>query len=165
MSTELCWNELTQVRSTAPAFLIDAATARASSGSPPFISMMMRALAMLREHLVEPRHADALASKWMPAVERELEARIDAREFRGRQRADGSGSIRRPVECRVVNDDGNAVGGEMDVDLEAVGAERHAVVDRRHGVFRRELRAATMGEDERTIGFEDWRAAELTATD
>ena len=56
-----------------------------------------------------------------------------------------------------MNHDGNAVGRQLHVDLETVGAERDAVVDRRHGVFRRELRAAAMGEDERRRGLEDGR--------
>ena len=108
-----------------------------------------------REHVIEPRDADALASKRMLAIDLELKPGIDARELRGRQRADRSGAIGRPVECLVVNDDWDAVGGELHVDLEAVGAERHAVVDRRHGVFGREFGAAAMGEDERTIGLKD----------
>ena len=84
---------------------------------------------MPRQHVIEQRHADALAAKRMRAVELEAEARIDARELGGGQGADGAGAIGRAIERGVVNDDGNAVGGELDVDLEAVGAERHAVVD------------------------------------
>ena len=68
---------------------------------------------------------------------------------------DRTRSIGGPLERVIVNDDGNAIGRQLHVDLEAVGAERHAVVDRGQGVFRREACAAAMGEDQRTIGLED----------
>ena len=54
---------------------------------------------------------------------------------------------------------GNAVGRQLHVDLEALGAEREAVVDRRHGVLRRAQGAAAMREHQPPIGGKDWRAA------
>ena len=61
----------------------DAATARASSGSPALHLDDDAGVAMPRQHVVEPRDADALAAKRMRAVELEMEAGIDARELRG----------------------------------------------------------------------------------
>ena len=49
----------------------------------------------------------------------------------------------------VVNDD-DAVAREVHVELEAVGAEREAVVERRDRVLRRQRAAAAMREHERT---------------
>ena len=54
-----------------------------------------------------------------------------------------------------MNDD-DAVPGEMDVELEAVGAQRHPVVERGDRVFRRQRAAAAMGEDQRTGGGKEW---------
>ena len=45
--------------------------------------------------------------------------------------------------------DDDAVAGQMDVELETIGAERQAVIERRDRVLRPERRAATMGKDER----------------
>ena len=63
--------------------------------------------------------------------------------------------IRRAIERVIVNDDGNAVGGELDVDLESVGAVGHPVGDCQHRVLRREPGAAQMRKDERPFGVED----------
>jgi hypothetical protein len=46
-------------------------------------------------------------------------------------------------------DDDNAVAREMDVQLDAVGAEREAVVEGRAGVLGRERAAAAVREDQR----------------
>ena len=46
-------------------------------------------------------------------------------------------------------DDHDAVAGEMDVELETVGAERKAVIEGREGVLGPQRRAAAMGIDER----------------
>ena len=151
VSIDCWWNDPTQMRSTAPALRIDAPTARASSGSPPFISMMMRASRMLR---AGRRRASA---RRCPGRERDARrrSRSESRHRRARApRPSGccTGPVRSVVRSSVVivNDDGDAVGGELDVDLEAVGAERHAVVDRRHGVLRARARAPPRcGEDQR----------------
>ena len=45
--------------------------------------------------------------------------------------------------------DHDAVAGEMDVELETVGAEGEAVIEGREGVLGPQRRAAAMGVDER----------------
>ena len=42
--------------------------------------------------------------------------------------------------------DDDAVAGQMDVELETIGAERQAVIERRDRLLRPERRAATMGK-------------------
>jgi hypothetical protein len=46
-------------------------------------------------------------------------------------------------------DDDDAVSREVNVELEAVGSQRRAVVEGRHGVLRREGAATAMGEHQR----------------
>ena len=116
---------------------------------------------MSRQHVVEPRHADSLSAKGMRAVDLEMKTCVDRRELRRGEAANRARAIGRAIERLIVDDDGNAVGGQLHVDLEAVGSERHAVVDRRHRVLGRQLRAAAMGEDERAIGSEDRRGHRL----
>ena len=61
---------------------------------------------------------------------REAIAGVDARQLVGRERSTPPAEVRRPVERRVVMHDDDAVPRQADVELEAVGAERQAVVER-----------------------------------
>ena len=55
--------------------------------------------------------------------------RIDPGQLRRRLQPDRTPGIGRPLECRVVMHDHDAVAGEMDIELEAVGAEGEAVIE------------------------------------
>jgi hypothetical protein len=52
----------------------------------------------------------------------------------------------------VVTHDGNSVGGQLDVEFQAIRARCQAAVERRNRVFRTEGTAATMREDARATG-------------
>ena len=60
---------------------------------------------------------------------------VDAGELFRRSLRDRSSRVRRPLEGRVVVDDDDAVAREVDVELEPIGAERQAVIERDDGVF------------------------------
>ena len=59
--------------------------------------------------------------------------------------------VRRALQRRVVMHDDDAVARQVHVELEAVGAERQAVVERRDRVLRPQRGAAAMREDERPL--------------
>ena len=65
------------------------------------------------------------------------------------ERRDEAGAAGRPIERVVVVHDDDAVAGEVDVELEAVGAEREAVIERGDRVLRTERRSAAMRVDKR----------------
>ncbi len=149
MSSERCENDPTQTRSTAPVRRMTCATARASSACAPFISTIARAEGNRRNVDFERRHADRPDRETDASAVGEVIPGIDASQLVGRQRLDGPRSIGGAIERRIVKDHGHAVGRQPHVELDTVGAERHAVVERGHGVFRRELGAAAMREDQR----------------
>jgi hypothetical protein len=108
--------------------------------------------AVFRQHRIERRHANALAAKRVRAVAGEVIAGVDARQLAGGERIDRTLPIGGAVERAIVDDDGDAVARQLDVDLEAVGAERKTVVERRHGIFRGQQRAAAMRKHQRSVG-------------
>ena len=64
---------------------------------------------------------------------------VEPRELAPRQRIGASGAVRRAVERRVVQQERDAVGGELHVDLGHPVAVRVAEPQRRERVLRREL--------------------------
>ena len=122
-------------RSTAPARADDRRwSPHASAGRFTFISMMTRHVAIAGEHVGERRDAEPRRSSRRPSRVRRV------------------GPVRRSVvslQQPVVMDDDDAVAREVDVELEAVGAEREAVVECGDGVLGREGAAAAMREDQR----------------
>ena len=95
------------MRSIAFAFSIDSPTARASSGCPPFISMIARAPGCL---------ANTSSSRGTPipfprkggAVDLEMKTRVDRRELRRGEAANRARAVGRAIERLIVDDDGNA---------------------------------------------------------
>ena len=88
-----------------------------------------------------PRNGNALAVS-------KGKAGVRARQFAGGSPRHRTLEICRPFQHAVVVNDDDAVAREMQVELEAVGAERQAVVERRQGVFRGERAPSTVREDE-----------------
>ena len=76
-------------------------------------------------------------------------AGIDTRQLGRVTGVDAAPGVCRAIERRVVMDDDDAVARQVHVELEAVGAERQAVVERRDRVLGRQRAAAAMREDER----------------
>ena len=68
--------------------------------------------------------------------------------------ADRSRGARRPVQLPVVMHDRHTIAREMHIELQAVGAGGEAAVERGDRIFRADLAAATMREDERGRRFE-----------
>jgi len=69
----------------------------------------------------------------------------------GDRTAQGRGAVERPI---VMNDD-DAVARQVNVELDSVGSERQAVVERFHRVFRRKRAAAAVREHQRASGAEE----------
>ena len=61
---------------------------------------------------------------------------------------DRAAQRRRPIQGPIVMHDDHAVAREVDVELEAVGAEREAVVERGDRILRRQRAPAAMREHE-----------------
>ena len=71
---------------------------------------------------------------------------IDTRELGRRQRGQRTAMIGRTIQGPVVMHHDHPVARQMYVELEPVGAERQAVLERRDRILRPQRRAATMGE-------------------
>ena len=110
---------------------------------------MIRTSRYREEHVGQRRHADPPTAERKAAAVTKEEPGVRARQFAGGPLRHGTLEVRRPFERAIVMDDDDAVAREVHVELEAVGAERQAVVERRERVFRGERAAASMREDER----------------
>lgn len=115
-------------------------------------------IAVPPEHERQRRHAQTLAAKRMPTVALELITGIDARQLVDGQIVDRAATVGRAIERLVMNEDRHTIGRELDVDLEAVGAEGQAVVERRHGVLRGEPRATAVRKHQGTRRLEHGHA-------
>src|SRR5438477_449724 len=73
---------------------------------------------------------------------------------------DRPGQVRRPLQRPVVVNDDDAIGREVDVKLQTLGAEGQAAVEGRDGILRRERAPASMGEYLRPVSAEDASAKE-----
>src|SRR5262249_46284107 len=76
--------------------------------------------------------------------------RIEVCELLGGVIAHASAAVRGPLEGVVVMDDDDTVFGEMDVELETVGPDRHPVIERGNGVLGAQCRTATVRVHERS---------------
>ena len=81
------------------------------------------------EHVTESRNADALSAKWILGLARlavaiEPITRIDAGELIRRARCQRTCRISRSIEGIVMMHHHDAVAREMDIELDAIGAER-----------------------------------------
>ena len=79
----------------------------------------------------------------------------DPAEFRCRPLRDSARYAARAPQGGVVMHDGDAIGREMDVELEAISAGGQSGVKSTERVFRSERAAAAMREDERASGVEE----------
>jgi hypothetical protein len=73
---------------------------------------------------------------------------VGRRQLRRSLQTNRALSVRRALERRIVVNDDDAVAGEMDVELETVGAEGEPVIERGQRVLRPQRRAAAMGVDQ-----------------
>ena len=88
------------------------------------------------EHLAQRRDAKPLAAVREPPLGRvELVAGIDALQLRGGQPLQRTGAICRAFEGGVVVHHDHAVARQLDVELEAIGTEREAVLEGRERVL------------------------------
>jgi len=97
------------------------------------------------QDLAQRRDAKPAPAVRIPAVPiDEVTARIELCELSGCELLDCTSPIRRPLQCRIVVDHDDAVARQVDVQLEAIRAERHAVIERRNGVLRAQRGPAAM---------------------
>ena len=100
------------------------------------------------QYLFQSRNTNTAAAKWRGAIaRRESEARVHARQLFCTACADRAARVRRAIQGFVVNDHWHAVAGQMHVAFEAIGTQREAVGEGRHGVFGRELGTTAVRED------------------
>ena len=152
-STATRLNDPTQTRSMAPA---RRGRPRRPPAPPPacrsLISMITGVIAVAPRHVAKRRDARSLARPHVLEIHAEAHGRVDPRQLGRRPRRDRPGRVGRAIERRVVADDDFAVGRQVDVELEAVGARGQAGVERRDRVFGPQRPSAAMREDERPIG-------------
>ena len=74
-------------------------------------------------------------------------ARIGRREFSRCVPRQGACSIRGAIERLIMVNDDHAISGQVHVEFKAIGASRHAQVERREGVLGAERTAAPVRED------------------
>ena len=108
-------------------------------------------VAVAREHIGERRHADTLPGEWGRVAAAKTAPGVCPRQLVGRALHDRAREIRGAVERRIVMDHDDGVAREMDVQLEAVGAEREAVVEGRTCVLGRERAPAAVREHQRAL--------------
>jgi hypothetical protein len=75
-------------------------------------------------------------------------ARIDPRQLSGRSRRNRPRTARRPIERLIMMDNDDTVGGQMNVQLQAVGTGREPAFEGRVRIFRPQGAAAAMSEDQ-----------------
>ncbi len=81
---------------------------------------------------------------YRPAASTKWQHGIELRELSGGELLDRTSPARRPLQRRIVVDHDHAIARQVDVELEAIRAERHAVIERRDGVLRAQRGAAAM---------------------
>ena len=77
----------------------------------------------------------------------EVVSRIQPAQLIGGQRGERPSTVGRALQCRIVVHDDDAVAREVDVELDAVGAEREPVIERQQRVLRPKFRTATVRVD------------------
>jgi len=76
-------------------------------------------------------------------------AGVHAGQLGGSTCRDGARRIRRAIEGLVVTHDGNSVGGQLDIEFQAIRTGGQTAVERRYRVFRTKGAAAPMREHPR----------------
>src|SRR5918993_3446812 len=97
------------------------------------------------EHLAHRRNAEAATTIRMSAAPiTEVAARIELRELSGGELLEGPLPARGPLQGRIMMDHDHAIARKMDIELEAIRAERHPVIEGRNGVLGAQRGAAAM---------------------
>ena len=81
-----------------------------------------------------------------PLAVGEPEPGVDSGQFCGCSSGNRSDRIRGSFEGRIVTDDDDAVRGEVDVELEAIGTGAETEIEGSNGVLRTKGAAAAMGK-------------------
>ena len=101
------------------------------------------------QHIAERRDPDPLAPERKVATPDESIASIDPRQIRGRSRHHRTRGLGRAVQRRVVVYHRHAIGRQMHVQFQAVGADPDSQIEGGERIFRTERRASTVREHER----------------